>query len=134
MFLKASTSVSSLFGCNILHCFPEKLDFFNATSPSYAQKALIMLRKGVTVAEMLLSAFYFLTATLSCSKLQIKSNVVLHPSFRSLFFLPSRSLFDFRVWAHRCVFSLCPACEVVFDYDLVFSVLMHREQSSHVHS
>lgn len=23
----------------------------------------------------------------------------LHPSFRSLFFLPSRSLFDFKVWA-----------------------------------
>jgi len=54
--------------------------------PSSHKKKLIMLCKGVTVAETLLCALYFLTATLFCSKLRIESNVVLHPSFRSLFF------------------------------------------------
>lgn len=93
-----------------------------------------MLRKGVTVAETLLCALYFLTAMLLCSKLQIKSNVLLHPSFRSLFFLPSRSLFDFKVWAHRRTFSQCPDYKVVLNYDLMFSMLIHREQSTHVHT
>lgn len=130
VFLKASTSV---WVQHIVYIVLQSY-FLMPFYPGTRQKKLIVVCKGVIVAETLLCALNFLTSVLWGSELQIKSNVVLHPSFRSLFFLRSRSLFDFKVWAHRHAFSQCPAYKVVLEYDLMFFMLIHREQSSYIHT